>query len=298
MSRHASAEDLAGLDLDALRPRKAMKVRDHVASCVQCTQLSSQVSAVPVTLASVSYPAMPASLSSQLDAALASESVQRLASAPATEAGRRDLPDRRRARRARDSWHIPGLSVLATRLVAAAGALVVVGAGGYEIAAQTGGNATQTSASSAGSAAVPSARQLHLGPTVSYGENKTVHTMTSATNFTRADLGSQAIAAVRAAQLSAPRATTGPGATGSASGAKSSATGVPTAAPSSLASCLDGIVGARSVQLVEKAYFEGKPATIIVTAATAGHLAEVWVAGPSCTAAHPDVLDHLTLTQS
>ncbi len=135
MTRHASAEDLAGLDLDALKPRKAAKIRGHVGGCVQCTQLSSQVSAVPAMLASQPYPAMPASVSTRLDTALASESAQRLASAPATEAGRRDLPDRSHAPKPRRGWQLPGMSVAGTRLVAAAGALVIVGVGRvYEIA--------------------------------------------------------------------------------------------------------------------------------------------------------------------
>jgi hypothetical protein len=306
MSRHASAEDLASLDLDALKPRKAARIRAHVATCAQCTQLSSEVSAVPTTLASVSYPLMPASVSSQLDAALASESSQRLATAPATEAGRRDLPERRRPPRDRDAWRMPGLPVFASRLVAAAGALAVVGVGGYEIATHAGGTAVQTSASSAGSAGVPSARELHMGPNVTFGDSAhrtTVQTVNSPTNFTRAELGTQAIAALHAAELRglSPTAPTAgaSAATGSAN-AKSSATGGAGQAASQggLASCLDGIVGAKPVRLVESAYFQGKPATIIITAATPGIPAEVWVAGPSCTATHPDVLDHLTLSQS
>ena len=38
------------------------------------------------------------------------------------------------------------MSVLGTRLVAAAGALVIVGAGGYEIATHAGGNVSGTAA--------------------------------------------------------------------------------------------------------------------------------------------------------
>ena len=48
------------------------------------------------------------------------------------------------------------MSVLGTRLVAAAGALVIVGAGGYAIATNVSGNAGVTAASSSGSAAAPS----------------------------------------------------------------------------------------------------------------------------------------------
>jgi len=298
MIRHASAEDLAGLDLDALKPRKAARIRSHVASCVHCTQLSSQVSAVPVVLASVPYPSMPASLATELDASLASESARRLANSPATEAGRRDLPERR-PRKQREGWRLPRMSVLATRLVAAAGALILVGVGGYEIAANTGGNATGTAASSGGSAAAPATRQLSLGPVVPY-EGKTFQTVHSPTNFTRADLGAQATAAVHAAELkgvagahaaSAP-APTGNGTVGSGTASQGQAR------QSSLTSCLGAVVGTRPVELVETATFEGQPATIIVTQQTATHSAEVWAVGAACSAAHPDVLDHQTLSRT
>ncbi|HSR85081.1 MAG TPA: hypothetical protein VLM11_12960 [Streptosporangiaceae bacterium] len=298
MIRHASAEDLAGLDLDALKPRKAARIRSHVASCVQCTQLSSQVSAVVVVLASVPYPSMPASLTTELDATLASESARRLASAPATEAGRRDLPERR-ARKQRERGQLPRMSVLATRLVAAAGALILVGVGGYEIATQTGGNATGTAASSGGSAAAPAVRNLGLGPVVPY-QGKTFQTVHSNTNFTRADLGAQATAAVHAAELkgvAGAHAAGAPAPTGDRTfGSGTASQGQ--ASKASLASCLGAVVGSRPVELVETAKFEGQPATIIVTQQTATHPAEVWAVSLACSAAHPDLLDHQTLSRT
>jgi hypothetical protein len=302
MSRHASAEELAGLDLDALKPRKAAKIRAHVATCVQCTQLSSEVSAVPATLASLSYPAMPASVSTQLDTALASESAQRLATAPATEASRRDLPERRRAPKPRRGWQLPGMSPLSTRLVAAAGALVIVGAGGYEIATHAAGNVSGTAASSSGAASAPSAGRMSAGPDVVYGQRasaKTVQTVHASTNFTRADLGRQAVAAVHAAEVArlGTHSAAGPAPSGAA---RSANTGISPGGTgqSSLASCLDGIVGSKPVQLVETAMFDGSPATIIVTAQTAARPAEVWAVAPSCSASNTHVLDHLTLSRT
>jgi|SRR5580704_3659870 hypothetical protein len=308
MSRHVSAEDLASLDLDALKPRKAAKVRAHLAGCVQCTQLNREISAVPATLASVSYPPMPEQLSARIETVLAAESSQRLSSAPATEAGRRDLPQRSRAARKprREGWRVPGMSVLGTRLVAGAGALVIVGFGGYEIASHAGGNATGTAASSSGSAAAPSALagQMNLGPSVHYGEpssSKTVRTVTSDANFTSARLGEQAAAAVEAARLrEAGGAQSAPAAvpTSHANAARSSAAGGGAATESGLASCLDGIAGNKTVVLVEQAKYDGNPATIIVTAQTATSDAEVWAVGPDCTASHPHVLNHLRLSRT
>jgi hypothetical protein len=310
MTRHASAEDLASLDLDALRSRKAARIRHHVAGCVRCTQLSGQVAAVPATLASVSYPAMPASFATQLDTALASESASRLASAPATEAGRRDLPERR-PRRPRGGRRLPGISVLATRLVAGAAALVVIGVGSYQLAAHSGNSVGGTSASSAGSASVPSARQLSLGPTVQYGQasgTETVQTVRSSSNFTAADLGAQALGAVEAAKLqgangahpaAATPAATAAGGSAPTNSASSKSFRSNQAAPTStsgLASCLDGLVGSQPVQLVEIAKFNGAPATIIVTKQTATRPAQVWAVGPDCSASHSDVKAHQTLS--
>jgi|SRR5215472_15762381 len=302
MTRHPSAEDLASLDLDALKPRKAAKVRAHVANCVECTQFASRVSAVPTILASVPYPSMPPSLAAQLDAALAREGVQRLATAPATEAGRRELPARH-ARKARAGWRLPGMSVFATRIVAAAGALVIAGAGGYEIAAYMSGNGTGTVTSSTGSAALPGADHLAFGPTVQYGERsaaKAVQTVRADTNFTGSNLGAQALDAVRDAKVAGVTGARSAGGTAPAP-AGSSANSASTnhaAAATGLASCLDAVVGSQPVQLVETAKFEGKPATIIVTAPTAGHSAEVWAVAPDCSTSHPDVLAHQTLSHT
>jgi len=301
MIRHASADDLAGLDLDALKPRKAARVRQHVSGCIQCTQLSSQMSAVPTLLASVPYPSMPPSLATQLDTALASESTRRLASAPATEAGRRDLP-KRRARKPRVGWQLPGMSVVGTRLVAAASALIILGVGGYVITSNTGSN-LGTAASSSGAASAPSAQHVSLGPTVEYGQpsaTKTVRTVQSTTNFTAANLSAEAQAAVRAAESKGaegarPLRAAVPGSTMGANSPSSSTHGQ-ASTPANLTGCLDAIVGSQPVQLVDIAKFDGQPATIIVTQQTAARPAEVWVVGPACSASNHDVKAHQTLS--
>jgi hypothetical protein len=307
VSRHVSAEDLASLDLDALKPRKAARVRTHVQTCVQCTQLSSQVGAVPSTLASVSvsYQAMPDSLAARLDAVIASESTQRLAAAPASEAGRRDLPQRsRRARPQRHGRQLPGLSVLGTRLVAAAGALVIVGAGGYEIATNVSGPSTSgTAATSSGAAAVPNPQtsQLSVGANVHYGasgQHKTIRTVSSNMNFEPSKLGPEAVAAVRAARLHGAVEFNGPAAPSASAGAGASDKTTGASSTSTLAGCLDRIAGSQTVLLVEMANYAGRPATIIVTAASAAQKAEVWVVGPACSASRPDVLDHLGLSRT
>jgi hypothetical protein len=307
MRRHISVENLASLDLGALGPRKARRFRAHLATCIVCTRVSKQLTSVSAVLASTSYPPMPESFTIRIQATIATESSQRVASAPATEAGRRDLPERGgRARHQRTGRRVPGMSGLGMRLAAAAGALVILGVGGYEIASHTGGGtAAGTSASSNGSAAAPGTGQVSLGPEVRYGQSaasKSVRTVTSDTNFTAANLGSLALASVREAQQhgaagSVP-ASRAPAPSTQANTGASGATGYATPSSSQLASCLDGIAGSKRVLLVEEAKFEGKPATIIVTAQTSTQQAEVWAVGPSCTASNPDVLDHLRLSRT
>ena len=307
MSRHVSAENLASLDLDALKPRKAARIRAHVATCVQCTQLSSQVSAVPSLLASasVSYQAMPESLSIRLNVAIASESAQRLAHEPASEAGRRDLPDRSsRVRPERHGWQLPGLSVLGTRLVAAAGALVIVGAGGYEIATNVGGasnNGTAASSSGAAGAPRPATSPLSLGPSVHYGlpgASKTIRTVSSNMNFESSKLAAEAITAVAAARVHGGVGFSARGTSGATSGANAPAKVPATSSAGSLTGCLDRIAGKQTLLLVEMARYDGRPAMIIVTAASANRPAQVWVVAPACSASHPDVLDHLKLSRT
>ena len=306
MSRHVSAEDLASLDLDALRPRKAARIRSHLGTCAQCTQLSSQVSAVSSTLASVSvsYQAMPDSLCARLDAAIATESASRLADAPASEAGRRDLPERsERARPRRRGWQLPGLSVPATRLVAAAGALVIVGVGGYAIATNVSGPSTGTAASSSGAAALPrsAAAPLRMGPRVQYGlpqAPKTIRIVSSNMNFHAATLATQAVAAVGAARAHGAVGFNVHGKPVATPGANTSEKASASSSASAMPGCLDRIAGNRTVLLVEMARYDGKPATIIVTAASRAHKAQVWVVAPDCSASHPDVLNHLGLSRT
>ena len=68
-------------------------------------------------------------------------------------------------------------------------------------------------------------------------------------------------------------------------------------ATSSLTGCINAMAPGQIVVLVELARFEGKPATIIVTASTSSRSAEVWVVGNSCSASHSDLLDHLKLAR-
>jgi hypothetical protein len=145
---------------------------------------------------------------------------------------------------------------------------------------------------------------MTLGPDIRYGaqaSTKTIRSVTSDTNFTEARLGAQALTAVQAAAARGDlggQATAGPAPKAAASPAQGGAGGSSPLSESELASCVDGLVGNRTVLLVEQAKYEGTPATIIVTAQTATRGAEVWAVGRTCSASHPDVLNHLMLSST
>jgi hypothetical protein len=300
MSRHASAEELARLNVGDLRRRKSVKVAAHVVGCVRCTRIRQELTEVPAVLAATPYPPMPEGAYVRIEAALRVEVSERLSVAPATEAGRRDLPARARRQWSLGSqpgWRLPGLSVPATRLVAAAGAVVLVGGGGYLLATELPAGAGSSSSSSA---ALPApVKPMSLGPDITYGRpgsQHTVQTVSSTTDFEPTQLRTQALGAYHEAQLkgaegsqssggvSAPNdlgpqnnATAGFGALGSQSGAQ-------------LAGCIGAIGPGRTVLLLDLAKYQGKPATIIVFASTTSSQAEVVVTADNCSATSPGVL--------
>jgi hypothetical protein len=199
------------------------------------------------------------------------------------------------------AWHLPGLSVPATRLVAAAGALVIVAGGSYEIVSHVG-NGTTASPSTGSAAAPAQVQQMSLGPDVTYGRpgaTHTIHAVQSSADFAPASLRTQAVNAVHAAQArgaSGAQPSISAPAPSQAQTSNSIGSGAPAAGPvTQLAGCINLIAAARTVLLVDIARFEHKPATIIVLAATASSPAEAWVVGSACSASAKDVLAHTVL---
>lgn len=301
MTRHASAEELARLNVGDLRRRKSVRIAGHLAVCMRCTRVRQELTEVPGVLAATPYPALPDTVSVRVEAALRIQVNERLSAAPASEGGRRDVPGRSRRRRTlpgQGSWRLPGLSVPATRLVAAAGAVILVGGGGYLLATDLpSGSGTSSSSSSA---ALPAPVQpMSLGPDVSYGSpgsHHTVQTVSSSTDFEPAQLRGQALGAYHEAQLKGAAGTQsssgsaptelGPQQGNSAAGAGAGGA----SAGTRLAGCIDAIGPGRTVVLLDLAKYQGKPATIIVFGSTTTSPAEVVVASDTCSATSPDVL--------
>ena len=71
--------------------------------------------------------------------------------------------------------------------------------------------------------------------------------------------------------------------------------------PSRLAAmsgCVTRITGGQRPLMVDESRYDGRPATIIVLAATAQQLTEAWVVGPACSASRSDVIVHTSLPSS
>ena len=291
---HPTTDQLASLTVSGMRPRKTAGIQAHLARCEPCAQVSQQLNAIPAILASATYPAMPENLAARTGSAITREAQQRLAAMPATETGRRDLPARRPRAATNVGWHLPGQSAAATRLAAAAAAVILAVAGSYRVAEIAGTSITPSSPQ-----AGATSQQMSLGPDVTYGQPGSRHTIravNSDTNFVAAHLRTQAISAVHAAEArgaiaAQPSASAATRLTGSVA---DTAPGSPVTA-SRLAGCIGLIAPRRTVLLIEIARYQGTPATLIVTAATGANEAEAWVAGSSCSAATKDILTQTAL---
>jgi hypothetical protein len=294
MMRHLSDEDLARYAEDDLKPRKAAKVRSHLADCSDCQGRLAALEAMPNLLASVQFPPIPERLSTRISMALAAESSARVAGTAASEGDRRELPARGRRGGGRHAPKAPWFTTpLALRAGAAVAAAVVIAGGGYELASH-GGPSSSTSSSISG----PPASPAQAGPNVSYrhsGHTDSIKAVKSGTDYKSATLASQAALVVAAQQNSASRGSVHANASMSALG--SSTTVVPTSGPApstgKLQGCVDRIAGGKNVLLVDIAKYLGRSATIIVVGTSAR--AEVYAVGPGCSSSASDILARQSL---
>jgi hypothetical protein len=289
MSRHVSTENLARFRAGDLSPARSGRIAAHLRKCARCRETSDALAQVPSLLASVEVPPMPAHLAARIETALAAESARRIAVAPDRPA--RHAGARRRPRR-------PVLSPPALRVLAAAGAAVVLVGGGVELLSHVAGPGSSSGVNGAGgtghraAAASPDLGQRHsfsgqklAGP--SYPENGRVTSITpvhSGTDYQSARLTQQVNRVLAAAST---------GSRGSAAPAVPDETPAAPAAGRALDGCVSRIAAGAKVLLVDVSRFDRKPATIIVTARPGR--AQVWVVGPGCSATASDVLAHQPL---
>jgi len=328
---HADAETLAAFREELLSRRKAARVSAHLAACPRCAELDAQLTEVSALLTTSVTPPMPDALTARIEAAIAAEAAARavttadgaLGAADGSRAaadgsraaadGSRGAADGGRAvgaagagtgprdRAARPSRPArgPGRSWLALRVVAVTAAVVVVAGGGYGVAKLLTANPEPGTSVGAGSAGAPASRANSKAPAVPSGAlrvpggegaagSSSPHSpvVSSGTNYQPGQLE---------AQVSALLAQYG---TRAAANQGSSPANQPAISPKPISTCVQHVTGGKRPLLVDRAKYQGRPATVIVTrGATPGTVRAVVVAG-ACTAAPGNVLARTTFPHS
>jgi hypothetical protein len=283
---HLDTDVLAEFRAGLITGRRRRAIAAHVKGCARCTAADNQLAELSALLAAVPAPVVPDSVAQRLDAALAAEVAHR----DETErAGARHSRDRRRAPR---MARRPTRQFVMTRVLVPAAAVVVLAAGGYGLSL-IGGQSSSSSATAgsaaepAAASAVPSAAQANgvTAPSASGRvaepaiQNSALGLVPNATDFLPATLRSQleAVLRVPAATSSAPH-------------------------PSEpLGACVRRLtsgVSPGTLKLIQSAYYQGRPAIVIIASSGSGYLAWVvtpgWVA-PGCSATSAGVLARTTL---
>jgi hypothetical protein len=321
--RHASVRVLARYGAGMVSGRQAVRIDGHLSSCARCSELSAKLDGVTTLLSLAEAPPMPARLTERIQAALATESAERAASAasrPGEAAkhahakgvvhtpGRPDLPERSRRRRL--ALRMPDLtSPRLVRGLAAVGAVLVLGSVGYVLA--TGARTSQSQ---------PTAANPHPGPVagtkfphppgslrssgvyvglrpLSYrrnGQTTSVTGLTSTENFTPSNLAHEVRVQVANSEkmLAEPNATNGTQSGAAQTDNSFGGTTIPR-----LEACLSRIAAGRQVVLADVARYLGKPATIIVLRPLSADSAvfDIVVVALTCSASNSHIITQATV---
>lgn len=315
MTRHIGERALARFGQGDLGARRNARIRAHLAVCARCRELDEDLAGVTTLLADMQAPPMPEYLSARIQTALAAEAASRAGAetagaaaprAPAAQPGVRSARhERRQAHGRRQPRAFRLSSPVALRTMAAAAAAVVLAGGGYEIATHAGGSGQPGPAVSgpaaAGSAAKPPVAGPFsaAGPQLQYeyaGHQYDIIPVASGTDYAPATLSGQVSRELRRNPPESPRP-----AGGSAlhSSANAQGTGSAQAFASMpvgrLQGCVSRLAVGQKVLLVDVARYQGRPATVIVTRASAGGPEQVWVVGTGCSGTRSDLFTHVTL---
>jgi hypothetical protein len=308
MTRHVSAETMAGFRQGELSPRKNSRVSAHLAGCVRCRTLDENLAGVRTLLAGAQPPPIPEHLAARIQTALATQAASRVVRPVGSENGIGTAAHGHGRRAGGQGW-LPRLPRLSSRvalgsLAAAAAVLVVIG-GMYEMTisrgAGSGAPAHRAAVPSAGSGIVePVPSGSATGTVLQYrhaGHQESVRPVTTDTDFTPNRLRTQVAAAV--AEYGAKTAGTAPDTTSggpnvAAAPAKPPAMfgNIPV---SLLQGCVDRIDAGELVLLVDVARYRGTPATVIVTAVTVAGPDQIWVVGTGCSGSRSDMMTHATM---
>jgi hypothetical protein len=319
MTRHVSAETMAGFRQGELSPRRRSRISAHLAGCDRCRTLDEDLAGIRTLLAGAQPPPIPEHLAARIRTALATEAASRVVRPAGSENGiGTAAPGYDRPTRG-PGWrpHLPGLPRLGSRvalgsLAAAAAALVVVG-GMYEIFVSrgTGSGPSGTAASapshppagqSAGSeigVPGPGGRPVS-GPALQYrhsGHEDSITPVTTGMDFTPNRLRTQVAAAVASygAKTTGTAPTPFSGPLSSAAAAARPSANFGNMPVSLLQGCVNRIDAGGLVLLVDVARYSGTPATVIVTEVTVIGPKQIWVVGTGCSASRSDMMTHATM---
>lgn len=268
---HPDTDVLADFRAGLVTRRRAAMITAHLADCARCAALADELAGVSALLAAVPAPAMPDRVAQRLDTVLAAEVAHRNSSERA-----RGVSPRERATRPRRTGN-GGFRWISPRVLAPAGAVVVlVAAGGYFLSSQgsspqmegaSSGAAPATAAQPAnGDTSAPKAAAGTVGGTSPRSQRMSPAEFTfvvSPVDFVAGSLTQQL-----EADLRVPRTTH--------------------AATATVKACVQRVAGSAAVLRVESAHYQGQPVTVVVTRASQGDL--VQLAGPGCSATGSHVL--------
>lgn len=252
---HLDYETLADLAEGLLSDARAASADEHLATCTECRDRSAEITDVSRLLAEAPVPPMPAKLAARIDEALAAEAAS---STPVVS-----LEAMRHRRRMRF-------------LSAAAAAVIVVGGGsvvGYtlvhgSVSSESGAAQSQPVGDRTGS---PGARTQGSKPNVLQApEGGSYQAVRSGTDYSSARLGDQL-----SAQL-----------------AQGESRAKAELAPQPLSGCVRRVAGGKVPLLVDRASYEGRPATVIALPGDRADRLDVWVVGPNCSASDTALIEH------
>jgi hypothetical protein len=270
---HPDTDVLAEFHAGLVTGRRRRRISAHVTGCDRCAGLGDQLAGVSALLAAVPPPAMPDPVRQRLDAALAAEAEGRAAPGRAggdAQPGR--APGAQRGRRS--VWRLVPVRVLAP-------AAVLLAAAGFGLSQIGGGTSPVVTGSATAPHALPSPSAASVKGAASRGEANprlgvgavNVSVVTASTDYQRATIRQQLETQLRS-QAAVPGQPASPQVQGCALG---------------LARGTSGVTAIR----VEQAYFQGQAALIIIASSPSAE--QVWVTGPSCSAASKDVVYATTL---
>ncbi|HEY6498519.1 MAG TPA: hypothetical protein VIZ20_03785 [Streptosporangiaceae bacterium] len=299
-SAHVDAEVLAELSAGLIDGKRATRIHAHLAGCQRCAQHSASLTEISTLLASVPSPRMPDDVVTRLNATLAQESAHRStpAAAPAQSSDQETANTVVGFSRAAKGRRRGLTSPVAARAFAAAAAACVVAAGGYTaVQLTTGGSSTPNGPAAAngpattkhvatrsGAARGPSIGAQpfipHTGDGIGNGPNRQLafKVVDSGIDYRTTSLGTQIktelnkVGALRVRALHTPS--------------------------TQQYACVSDVTGGTVPALVDKARFQGRPATIIALSHVGNQVSQAWVVGPSCSASDTDILEHVNLPTS